>query len=142
MIVPPGRGRGHFVRRTPSAQVVLRRVVNHGPQKTATTLPVSANQKVHRPNTLPHVLDALEIAHALGVEDISVARLEVQAKTGSAKPPGAVLHVLAVGIDNFGDKAADSISITGSRTPVTWRAHFETAKRWRRASQVSMPTSK
>jgi uncharacterized caspase-like protein len=34
-----------------------------------------------------------------------VARLEVQAKTGSAKPPGGVLHVLAVGINNFGDKA-------------------------------------
>ena len=67
--------------------------------------PVSAIPKLHRPNALPHVLDALETEHALGVEDVSVARLEVQAKTGSAKPPGGVLHVLAVGIDNFGDKA-------------------------------------
>jgi hypothetical protein len=69
------------------------------------TLRVSAIQKLHRPGALPHVLDALETAHALGIEDISVAKLEVQAKTGRAKPPSAVLHVLAVGIDNFGDKA-------------------------------------
>ena len=94
-----------FYEATPGAQDVLRWVVNHGPEKAATTLPVSAIPKLHRPNALPHVLDALETAHALGVEDISVASLEVQAKTGSAKPPGAVLHVLAVGIDNFGDKA-------------------------------------
>ena len=94
-----------FYEATPGAQDVLRWVVNHGPEKAARTLPVSAIPKLHRPNALPHVLDALETAHALGVEDISVASLEVQAKTGSAKPPGAVLHVLAVGIDNFGDKA-------------------------------------
>jgi WD40 repeat protein len=95
-----------FYEATPGAQEVLRWVVNHGPEKAATTLPVSAIPKLHRPGALPHVLDALETAHALGVEDISVARLEVQAKTGSAKPLGGVLHVLAVGIDNFGDKAA------------------------------------
>ena len=77
-----------FYEATPGAQDVLRWVVNHGPEKAATTLPVSAIQKLHRPNALPHVLDALETAHALGVEDISVASLEVQAKTGSAKPPG------------------------------------------------------
>jgi WD40 repeat protein len=94
-----------FYEATPGAQDVLRWVVNHGPEKAATTLPVSAIPKLHRPKALPHVLDALETAHALGVEDISVASLEVQAKTGSANPPGAVLHVLAVGIDNFGDKA-------------------------------------
>ena len=31
--------------------------------------------------------------------------LAVQIATGSAKPPGGVLHVLAIGIDKFGDKA-------------------------------------
>ena len=31
--------------------------------------------------------------------------MDVQAKTGSAKPPGGVLHVLAIGIDNFGKNA-------------------------------------
>jgi Caspase domain len=94
-----------FYEATPGAQDVLKWVVNHGPDKVATTLPVSAIAKLHRPNALPHVLDQLETAHALGIDDMTQARLDVQAATGSAKPPGGVLHVLAVGIDKFGDKA-------------------------------------
>jgi uncharacterized caspase-like protein len=31
----------------------------------------------------------------------------VQKATGSAKPPGGTLHVLAIGVDKFGDKAGD-----------------------------------
>jgi hypothetical protein len=94
-----------FYEATPGARDALKWVTNHGPDKPTTTLPVSAIVKLHRPNALPHVLDQLETAHALGLEDISEARLDIQAKTGSAKPPGAVLHVLAIGVDNFGDKA-------------------------------------
>jgi WD40 repeat protein len=91
-----------FYEATPGAEDVLKWVVNHGPDKAASTLPVSAIGKLHRRNALPHVLDQLETAHALGVDDISQARFEVQAATGSAKPPGGVLHVLAIGIDTFG----------------------------------------
>ena len=94
-----------FYEATPGAQDVLKWVVNHGPDKAATTLPVSAIAKLHRPNALPHVLDQLETAHALGIDDISQAQFDVQAATGSAKPPGGVLHVLAIGINTFGDKA-------------------------------------
>ena len=39
------------------------------------------------------------------MDDITQARFDVQAATGSAKPPGGVLHVLAIGVDQFGDKA-------------------------------------
>jgi WD40 repeat protein len=95
-----------FYEATRGAQDVLKWVVNHGPDQAATTLPVSAIAKLHRPNALPHVLDQLETAHALGLDDITEARLEVQAKTGSANPPGGILHVLAIGVDKFGDKAA------------------------------------
>ena len=94
-----------FYEATPGAEEVLKWVVNHGPEKTATTLPVSAIPKLHRRNALPHILDRLETAYALGLDDISQARFEVQAATGSAKPPGGVLHVLAIGVDTFGDKA-------------------------------------
>jgi WD40 repeat protein len=94
-----------FYEATPGAQDVLKWVVNHGPGKAATPLPVSAIAKLHRGNALPHVLDQLETAHALGVDDMSQARFAVQDATGSAKPPGAVLHVLAIGVDTFGDKA-------------------------------------
>jgi WD40 repeat protein len=95
-----------FYEATPGAEDVLRWVVNHGPDKAATTLPVSAIAKLHRPNTLPLVLQQLETARAIGIDEITQARLDVQAKTGSAKPPGGVLHVLAIGVDKFGDKAA------------------------------------
>ena len=94
-----------FYEATPGAEDVLKWVTNHGPDQAASTRPVSAIAKLHRRNALPHVLDQLETAHALGVEDISQARFDVQAATGSAKPPGGVLHVLAIGIDKFGDKA-------------------------------------
>jgi WD40 repeat protein len=94
-----------FYEATRGAESVLKWVTNHGPDQAATTLPVSAIAKLHRPNALPHVLDQLETAHALGVDDISQARFEVQAATGSAKPPGGALHVLAIGVNTFGDKA-------------------------------------
>ena len=94
-----------FYEATPGAENVLKWVTNHGPDQAAMTLPVSAIAKLHRPNALPHVLDQLETAHALGVDDMTQARLIVQAKTGSAKPPGGVLHVLAIGLNKFGDKA-------------------------------------
>ena len=100
-----------FYQATDGAQDVLKWVTNHGPDKAATTLPVSAIAKLHRANALPHVLDQLETAHALGVDDISQARLDVQAQTGSAKPPGGALHVLAIGVNKFGDKAG-GLSLT------------------------------
>jgi WD40 repeat protein len=87
------------------ANDVLKWVVNHGLDEAPTTLPVSAIDKLHRPDALPRVLDQLETAHALGVDDMSRARLDVQAKTSSAQAPGGVLHVLAIGVDTFGDKA-------------------------------------
>ena len=94
-----------FYEATPGAQDVLKWVVNHGPDSAATTLPVSAIPKLHRPDALRLVLNELETARALGIADVSEARLSVQSATGSAKPPGAVLHVLAIGINHFGDKA-------------------------------------
>jgi WD40 repeat protein len=94
-----------FYEATRGAQDVLKWVVNHGPDKAVTTLPVSAIAKLHRPDALKLVLDELETARALGIAEVATARLDVQKATGSAKPPGGVLHVLAVGVDQFGDKA-------------------------------------
>src|SRR5208337_2300250 len=94
-----------FYEATPGAQDVLKWVTNHGPDRAATTLPVSAIPKLHRPDALPLVLQELETARALGIADVAAARSAVQIATGSAKPPGGVLHVLAIGIDKFGGKA-------------------------------------
>ena len=94
-----------FYEATPGAEDVLKWVTNHGPDSAATTLPVSAIPRLHRPDALPFVLDEGETARALGVADVAGARLAVQKATGSDKPPGGVLHVLAIGVDRFGDKA-------------------------------------
>ena len=51
------------------------------------------------------MLQELETARALGIAELTAGRLAVQKATGSAKPPGGVLHVLAIGVDKFGDKA-------------------------------------
>jgi WD40 repeat protein len=96
-----------FYEATPGAHDVLKWVVNHGPDKAATMLPVSAIAKLHRPDALRLVLDQLETERALGIAEVGAARLDVQTATGSAKPPGGVLHVLAIGVDKFGDKAGD-----------------------------------
>jgi WD40 repeat protein len=95
-----------FYEAAPGAENVLKWVVNHGPDKAATTLPVSAIAKLHRPEALPLVLQELETARALGIADLALARCDVQAAAHSAKPPGQVLHVLAIGVDKFGDRAA------------------------------------
>ena len=47
-----------FYQATPGARDVLKWVVNHGPDEAATTLPVSAITRLHRPDALPHVLSA------------------------------------------------------------------------------------
>ena len=126
-----------FYGATPGADNVLKWVTNHGPDSAASVLPVSAIAKLHRPNALHHVLDQLETAHALGVEDETLAKFDVQAATGSAKPPGGVLHVLAIGVDNFGKEAGDSISTMPPRTPTTSRARFSTARKARPARRAS-----
>ena len=101
VLVDPGR----LLRGDAGAQDVLKWVTNRGPDSAASTLPVSAIPKLHRPDALPLVLQELETARALGIADVAAARSAVQIATGSAKPPGGVLHVLAIGLDTFGDKA-------------------------------------
>ena len=50
-------------------------------------------------------LQELETARALGIADLAAARYDVQAATGAAVAPGAQLHILAIGISDYGDKA-------------------------------------
>jgi WD40 repeat protein len=95
-----------FYASTPGAENVLKWVVNHGPDQAATILPVSAIANLRRPDALPLALQELETARALGLADMARARCDVQAQTGAAKPPGAVLRVLTIGVDSFGLKYA------------------------------------
>lgn len=47
----------------------------------------------------------METARALGLADLKAARRDVQIVTKSTKAPGARLHVLTIGISDYGDKA-------------------------------------
>ena len=94
-----------FYAATPGAYGVLRWQVNRGVDAAAETVPVSAIPKLNRPDALPLVLQEMETARALGIADLAAARYDVQVATGAAKAPGARLHVLTIGISDYGDQA-------------------------------------
>jgi WD40 repeat protein len=96
-----------FYDATPGAFGVLRWHVNRGPDAAADAIPVSEIPRLKRPDALPFVLQELETARALGIADLAAARLDVQKATGAAVAPGARLHVLAIGINEYGDKATE-----------------------------------
>ena len=95
-----------FYGATPGAFGVLRWHVNRGFDAAAETVPVSDIPRLRRPDALPFVLQELETARALGIADMKAARRDVQIRTGAAKAPGARLHVLAIGVSDYGEKAA------------------------------------
>jgi Caspase domain/WD domain, G-beta repeat len=84
---------------------VLQWQVNHGFDAAADTVPVYAIPKLRRPEALALVLQELETARALGIADMKAARRDVQIATGSTSAPGARLHVLTIGVSDYGDKA-------------------------------------
>ena len=94
-----------FYAATPGAYGVLRWHVNRGSDRAPETVPVSDIPRLNRADALPLVLQERETARALGIADLTAASRAVQLKTGAAKPPGARLHVLAIGISDYGDRA-------------------------------------
>jgi uncharacterized caspase-like protein len=86
---------------------VLQWQVNQGWDAAADTVPVSAIKRLRRPDALALVLQELETVRALGIADVKAARRDVQIATGSTKAPGRRLHVLTIGISDYGDKARD-----------------------------------
>jgi hypothetical protein len=96
-----------FYGATAGAFGVLRWHVNRGFDAAADAVPVHAIPRLRRPDALALVLQELETARALGIADIKAARSDVQIATGSKKAPGARLHVLTIGVSDYGDKAKD-----------------------------------
>jgi WD40 repeat protein len=94
-----------FYGATAGAFGVLQWQVNRGFDAAADTVPVSAITRLRRPDALALVLQELETARALGIADMKAARRDVQIATGSKKAPGARLHVLTIGVSDYGDKA-------------------------------------
>src|SRR6267154_1167514 len=94
-----------FYGATAGAFGVLQWQVNRGFDAAADAVPVNAISRLRRPDALALVLQELETARALGIADLKAARRDVQIATGSTKAPGARLHVLTIGISDYGDKA-------------------------------------
>jgi WD40 repeat protein len=90
---------------TPGAFGVLQWQVNHGFDAAADTISIGSAYRLRRPDALALVLQELETARALGIADLQAGRKDVQIAAGSTKAPGARLHVLTVGISDYGDKA-------------------------------------
>jgi Caspase domain/WD domain, G-beta repeat len=94
-----------FYGATPGAFGLLRWHFNHGFDAVAETVPVSDIPRLRRPDALALVLQEMETARALGIADLKAARRDVRIATGSAKAPGSRLHVLTIGVSDYGDKA-------------------------------------
>jgi WD40 repeat protein len=94
-----------FYGATAGAFGVLHWHVNRGLDAAADAVPVNMIPRLRRPDALALVLQELETARALGVADMKAARRDVQIVTRSTKAPGARLHVLIIGVSNYGDKA-------------------------------------
>jgi hypothetical protein len=93
-----------FYGATPGAFSVLRWQVNQE-FDAAETVPASSIPRLRRPDALALVLQERETARALGIADMKAARRDVQLATGVAKAPGARLHVLTIGVSDYGDRA-------------------------------------
>ena len=72
------------------------------------TYPITTWPKLHRPQILQLLLKAADINQTLGLAglaELNEIRLDVQNVTGAAKAAGPRLHVLTVGINEFGENA-------------------------------------
>jgi WD40 repeat protein len=94
-----------FYAASSGAHGILRWHVNRGWDAPAEAIPVSDIPKTHRPEAIRLVLQTLDIFRAIGLADYAEMRTEVQRRTGAAVAPGAKLHVLTVGVSDYGQAA-------------------------------------
>jgi uncharacterized caspase-like protein len=94
-----------FYDATTGAFGVLQWHINHGLDAAGTTVRVSDTPRLKRPEVLALALRERGVG-AFGLWEARVAREEAQKFTGSPKPPGARLHLLAIGVSQYGDLAS------------------------------------
>ena len=90
---------------TPGARSILRWHVNRGWDRAAEAIPVSEIPETHRPEVIRHVLPQMGAAGALAVTELAKIRGAVRRATGSDVTPGARLHVLTIGVSDYGEAA-------------------------------------
>jgi WD40 repeat protein len=90
---------------TPGAHGVLRWHVNRGWDAPAEAIPVSEIPETYRPEVIRLVLQELGTPGAIVVAELTKIRTAIQRRTRTAVAPGARLHVLTVGVSEYGEKA-------------------------------------
>jgi WD40 repeat protein len=99
-----------FYAATAGAHGVLRWHVNRG-WEAADSVPVADIAGSYRPTVLPLVLQELETPRALGLAVMAEHNREIMIRTNSHVPPGARLHLLAVGISAYNEDYAKSLRL-------------------------------
>jgi uncharacterized caspase-like protein len=84
---------------------VLRWHVNRGWDAPAEAIPVAEIPETYRPEAIRLVLQTLDTPRAIGLAVLAEMRAAVQRRTGAAVAPGARLHVLTVGVSDYGQAA-------------------------------------
>ena len=124
-----------FYASTPGAHGILRWHVNHGWDAPADSVPIEDIPGSYRPAMLPLVLQELETARAFGLMGLAEHAKEVMLRTNSRVPPGAQLHLLAIGINAYSGKlhldyarpdAHDLASAIASTQEVLYRVSLQT----------------
>ena len=90
---------------TPGAHGVLRWHVNRGWDAPAEAIPVAEIPETYRPEAIRLMLQTLDTPRAIGLAVLAEMRAAVQRRTGAAVAPGARLHVLTVGVSDYGQAA-------------------------------------
>ena len=93
-----------FYAATPGAHGILRWHINNGWDAPADSVPIENIPGSYRPTMLPLVLQELETARAFGLMGLAEHAKEVMLRTNSRVPPGAQLHLLAIGINVYSGK--------------------------------------
>jgi uncharacterized caspase-like protein len=89
---------------TPGAHGVLQWHINRG-WEAAEALPVAAIPKLNRPRVLPLMIQEMDPVRALGIAEQADLREAVKLRTGARVAPGALLHIVSIGISDYGEHA-------------------------------------
>lgn len=90
---------------TPGARGVLRWHVNRGGDQAGDSIPVHEIPETNRPEVIKLVLQEMGTPGAIAVAELAKIRTAVLRRTRAVTAPGARLHVLTVGVGEYGDAA-------------------------------------
>ncbi len=89
---------------TPGAHGVLQWHSNRG-WEAAEAIPVAAIPKLNRPTVLPLMIQEMDPVRALGIAEQADIREAVKSRTGARVAPGALLHIVSIGVSDYGEHA-------------------------------------